>query len=55
MVTLRFFSDLSFNEISQVLKIPLGTALARAHRALKHLRTKLGSDQTDGRVGRLME
>ncbi len=41
VVTLRFFSDLSFKEIAQVLKVPLGTALARAHRALKHLRARL--------------
>jgi len=41
VVTLRFFSDLSFKEIAQVLQVPLGTALARAHRAIKHLRAKL--------------
>jgi RNA polymerase sigma-70 factor (ECF subfamily) len=41
VVTLRFFSDLSFKEIAQVLKVPLGTALARAHRGLKHLRDRL--------------
>jgi RNA polymerase sigma-70 factor (ECF subfamily) len=44
VVTLRFFSDLSFKEIATVLKVPLGTALARAHRALKHLREKLPRD-----------
>lgn len=45
VVALRFFSDLSFKEIAQVLKVPLGTALARAHRGLKHLRERLPPDQ----------
>ena len=45
VVALRFFSDLSFKEIAQVLKVPLGTALARAHRALKHLRERLPREQ----------
>ena len=44
VVTLRFFSDLSFKEIAEVLKVPLGTALARAHRGLKHLRDKMRPD-----------
>jgi RNA polymerase sigma-70 factor, ECF subfamily len=44
VVTLRFFSDLSFKEIAEALKIPLGTALARAHRGLKHLRDKMQPD-----------
>ncbi len=44
VVTLRFFSDLSFKEIAAALKVPLGTALARAHRGLKHLREKLPRD-----------
>lgn len=44
IVTLRFFSDLSFKEIAQLLKVPLGTALARAHRAVRHLRAKMGPD-----------
>lgn len=44
VVTLRFFSDLSFREIAEVLQVPLGTALARAHRGLKHLREKMRPD-----------
>jgi RNA polymerase sigma-70 factor (ECF subfamily) len=44
VVTLRFFSDLPFKEIAEILKIPLGTALARAHRGLKHLRDKMQPD-----------
>lgn len=45
VVTLRFFSDLSFKEIAAILNVPLGTALARAHRALKHLRDRLPRDE----------
>lgn len=42
VLLLRHYSDLSFREIADMLKIPLGTALARAHRGLKHLRERLG-------------
>lgn len=45
VLTLRFFSDLPFKEIAALLKVPLGTALARAHRALKHLREKMRPGQ----------
>jgi RNA polymerase sigma-70 factor (ECF subfamily) len=41
IVLLRHYSELSFREIADLLGVPLGTALARAHRALKHLRTHL--------------
>lgn len=44
VVTLRFFSDLSFKEIAEILHVPLGTALARAHRGLNHLREKMQPD-----------
>ena len=44
IVLLRHFSELSFKEIADVLQIPLGTALARAHRALKRLRAELGDE-----------
>jgi RNA polymerase sigma-70 factor, ECF subfamily len=44
VVTLRFFSGLSFREIAEMLEIPLGTALARAHRGLKHLRDRIRPD-----------
>lgn len=45
IVLLRYFSELPFREIAELLGIPLGTALARAHRALKHLRTALAEDE----------
>lgn len=41
IILLRHFSELSFREIAAMLGIPLGTALARAHRALKRLRSTL--------------
>jgi RNA polymerase sigma-70 factor (ECF subfamily) len=44
IILLRHFSELSFREIAEILQIPLGTALARAHRALKRLRTALGEE-----------
>lgn len=44
IILLRHFSELSFREIAEVLQIPLGTALARAHRALKRLRAEFGEE-----------
>jgi RNA polymerase sigma-70 factor (ECF subfamily) len=38
ILLLRHFSDLSFREIAELLNVPLGTALARAHRAIGRLR-----------------
>lgn len=42
IVVLRHYSELPFQEIADLLEIPLGTALARAHRALAKLRAALG-------------
>lgn len=41
VIVLRHYSDLPFREIAELLRIPLGTALARAHRALLRLRAEL--------------
>jgi RNA polymerase sigma-70 factor (ECF subfamily) len=41
VLVLRHYSELSFREIADILGVPLGTALARAHRALKRLRDEL--------------
>ena len=38
VVELRHHGGLSFNQISDMLKEPLGTVLARHHRALKKLK-----------------
>lgn len=50
VISLRFFGQMSFKEIAEALNIPLGTALARAHRALGHLRQKLADEQQDDGV-----
>jgi RNA polymerase sigma-70 factor (ECF subfamily) len=44
IVLLRHFSGLSFREIADLLGVPLGTALARAHRALARLRAAFDSE-----------
>lgn len=41
VILLRHYSGLSFAEIAAVLGVPLGTALARAHRGLERLRREL--------------
>lgn len=41
IILLRHYADMSFQEIADLLGIPLGTALARAHRALRRLRSEL--------------
>jgi RNA polymerase sigma-70 factor (ECF subfamily) len=41
ILLLRHYSELSFREIADLLEVPLGTALARAHRALQRLRAEL--------------
>jgi len=40
-LVLRYYQDLSYQEIAQVLDIPLGTAKWRVHQALKNLRKEL--------------
>lgn len=42
ILLLRHFADLSFKEIAELLDVPLGTALARAHRALQRLKEQFG-------------
>ena len=37
IILLRHYGSLSFKEISEQLGIPIGTALTRVHRGLKHL------------------
>ena len=38
IIMLRHYGQLSFKEIAETCKIPLGTALAKVHRGLKELR-----------------
>lgn len=42
VVTLRLSTDLKFEEIAELLKVPLGTVLSRMHSAVQRLRTQLG-------------
>jgi len=44
ILLLRQFSELPFREIADLLDIPLGTALARAHRALKRLKSAMDDE-----------
>lgn len=41
IILLRHYSDLSFREIADMLALPLGTVLARGHRALRKLRERM--------------
>ena len=41
MVLLRHFGEMSFKEIAEVFECPVGTVLAKVHRALKSLRAVL--------------
>jgi RNA polymerase sigma-70 factor (ECF subfamily) len=45
IIHLRHFAELSFKQIAELLEQPLGTVLARQHRALKKLRD-LMTDET---------
>lgn len=47
MILLRHFADMSFKEIAELYRCPLGTALARVHRGLRTLRKLIG-DEHDG-------
>lgn len=51
ILLLRHFSELPFAEIAALLEIPLGTALARAHRALARLRGALEGDPPRWQAG----
>jgi RNA polymerase sigma-70 factor (ECF subfamily) len=45
VIMLRHFSQMSFKEIAEAMQTPLGTALARAHRALGRLRELMGAER----------
>jgi RNA polymerase sigma-70 factor (ECF subfamily) len=44
MILLRHFGELSFKEISQYYRCPLGTVLAKVHRGIKTLRRQMGAN-----------
>lgn len=52
VLVLRYFNDLSYNEIAQVLDIPLGTVKSRINQALKSLRGQLGIQQREASIGK---
>jgi RNA polymerase sigma-70 factor (ECF subfamily) len=47
VLILRHYSDLSFKEIADIMNAPLGTVLARSHRALAKLRERM-AEASDG-------
>jgi len=47
VVTLRYFNELSYEEIAQVLSIPLGTVKSRINTAIRALRQELIEGGTD--------
>lgn len=46
-VVMRFYEELSFAEIAEVLQIPASTARSHVHRALASLRARLTKEATD--------
>jgi RNA polymerase sigma-70 factor (ECF subfamily) len=46
VVVLRFVWDLTYDEIAQILDVPLGTVQSRLHGALKAVRERLTEGQT---------
>jgi RNA polymerase sigma-70 factor (ECF subfamily) len=45
IIHLRHFAELSFKQIAELLDQPLGTVLARQHRALRKLRDLMAGDE----------
>lgn len=50
VLVLRYFNDLSYDEIAQVLGIPLGTVKSRINQAIRTLRIKLGVQQREASI-----
>jgi len=48
VMMLRHFSQMSFKEIAEMADMPLGTALARAHRGLRRLREIMTAGEASG-------
>lgn len=45
IIILKYFQDMTLNEIAEVLQYPLGTVKTNLHRALKELRLDLGKEE----------
>ena len=50
VVVLRLSADLKFQEIAELLEIPLGTALSRMNAAVRHLRKDLDHAHASGKA-----
>ncbi|MDI3328361.1 MAG: RNA polymerase sigma factor [Alicyclobacillaceae bacterium] len=52
MVVLRFYQDLTYREIAEVLEVPVGTVKAYLYQAMRSLRSALGElEETRSRAG----
>ena len=47
VLVLRYFNDLSYDEVAQALSIPLGTVKSRINQALRSLREQVGTQQSE--------
>ena len=47
VLILRYFNDLSYNEIAEVLEIPVGTVKSRIYNALRSVRGQINLELTD--------
>jgi len=47
VLVLRYFNDLSYDEIAQVMGVPLGTVKSRISQALRLLRTQMSTQQPE--------
>jgi len=47
VLVLRYFNDLSYDEIAQVMGIPLGTVKSRISQALRSLRAQMSIQQPE--------
>jgi RNA polymerase sigma-70 factor (ECF subfamily) len=47
VLVLRYFNDLSYDEIGHILGIPLGTVKSRINHALKSMRSQLSNQQPE--------
>jgi RNA polymerase sigma-70 factor (ECF subfamily) len=50
VLILRYFNDLSYSEIAEILEIPLGTVKSRIYIAVRLLRERMQRDMTNNCV-----